>query len=313
MKENKELCILTKKMWESYILGDLSDVFLDNECVIIGTGRHEFYRSLKEFEQAFELEMHDRENIKFQFKDFWCKQKMLSEDIGMTYGGLHIYWESDDHQIYINMESRFTCVYHKIDNQWRVVHVHQSMPNLEQTDNEYYPKTLSDQVKESYDKIETLTTLANRDGLTQLLNYRTFKEIYVNWTFEKTWLFIIDIDKFKMINDKYGHVMGNRVLCSVAKSLESMLRHHDVVCRMGGDEFLVLCNGFEHIEIVEEFIERMQDYVAKHLDCDIEWYGLSIGKTCVDDNEDLDDVITRADRDLYEHKKINKFENKIMR
>lgn len=306
---NTDLRKVTRDLWEMYVLGEeensfsLMQSFFDDECVIIGTGRHEFYQNLATFQEALSLEIQERQDIQFQFKDFWCDQKQISEDVCFVYGQLHIYWQSEDQQICINMHSRFTTIYHLVDKKWKIVHIHQSMPNLEQEDNEFYPKTLTNQLEQSNDRIEELTVLAKKDSLTHLINFRTFKELYENWNVDKTWLFMLDIDKFKQINDQFGHLTGNKVLQVVATTLEKTVRHDDVVCRMGGDEFIVLCNGFDSSQRAEEFASRVQTKIAEALDLQVDWFGMSIGKTKVNENELLEEVIARADANLYEHKK----------
>lgn len=299
---------LTRKLWKMYVLGSGEDtfqklgIFLNPDCVIIGTGKHEFYTNLAKFNEALEKEMMERETIQFQFRDFWCEQMDIGSDVCLVYGGLHIWWESQDKKVYINMESRFSVLYKKENDRWEIVHIHQSMPNLEQQEDEYYPKTLAEQVEESQKKLEKLKKLAEKDSLTNLINYRTFKEYYENWMFDKTWLFIFDIDKFKQINDSYGHVMGNHVLQTLAETLESAVRSSDIVCRMGGDEFIILSNGFDTEETAEEFVWRIQKKIADVMKDKVDWKGVSVGMTQVRDGETFDVAMERADADLYTKK-----------
>ena len=86
--------------------------------------------------------------------------------------------------------------------------------------------------------------MAERDSLTNLMNYRTFQAYFANYTICCTWLFMLDIDKFKKINDTHGHLVGNTVLKILARVLEKTVRSSDLICRLGGDEFIVLCSGF---------------------------------------------------------------------
>lgn len=303
-----DFCQKTKELWNGYFFGDgqetlesLEDLLMP-DCVIIGTGKHEFYRDAEQFREAFRQELKERQDVQFQTKDFWCEQKKLSEDVCLTYGGLYIWWESDDKTVYINMESRFTILYKKTDDGWRITHIHQSMPNPEQHDKEYYPKTLAQQVRESQEKLEELRILAEKDSLTNLMNYRTFQECYANWSFNRTWLFVLDINKFKMINDTYGHLTGNEVLQILAETLMGMVRSSDIVCRMGGDEFIILSNGLNTEEKALELAQRIQEKVEKTLRDKVYWAGISVGMTEVFDGEALDTVIQRADERLYKKK-----------
>lgn len=93
---------------------------------------------------------------------------------------------------------------------------------------------------------EKLEILSSTDSLTGLLNRRAFDEILKNELSrfkrhdEKYSALMFDIDKFKKINDKYGHPVGDKVIQSVAESCQSSLRPHDKFARVGGEEFCIL-------------------------------------------------------------------------
>lgn len=306
----RDLCDLTKRMWYAYILGEEKKE-IDNignmctpDCVIIGTGKHEIYTDMEEFKAALQLEMVRRRDIRLQLKDFWCEERPITAETSFVFGGIYIWWESDDKKIYINMENRFSILYKKENDSWKIVHIHLSMPNLEQAEGEYYPKTMADHMKETYENMERFKLLAEKDSLTGLINYRTFSERYANWKFDKTWLFVLDIDKFKQINDQYGHLTGNQVIEKLARLLENSVRSSDLVCRMGGDEFLVLSNGFASEEKAQDFVRRIQKQAEKEMKDTVTWIGISVGMTRVLEGESLDMAIERADRKLYEAKSI---------
>ena len=91
-----------------------------------------------------------------------------------------------------------------------------------------------------------LNELSRTDGLTKLYNHRYFLES-VNSLREKAaatgkemYLMVFDIDRFKAINDTYGHTTGDKVLQEVAGIVRKRIRSHDVACRQGGDEFSVI-------------------------------------------------------------------------
>jgi diguanylate cyclase (GGDEF)-like protein len=93
---------------------------------------------------------------------------------------------------------------------------------------------------------EELRHLAQRDSLTALFNRRRFEEeVTRHLALARRYgtpltLFMIDVDRFKSINDTYGHGAGDEVLQHVAAVLGAQLRETDVVARIGGDEFAVL-------------------------------------------------------------------------
>lgn len=94
--------------------------------------------------------------------------------------------------------------------------------------------------------IETIRTEASLDPLTGAANRKTFDDNLAKALREqrngntKTCLLIIDLDKFKQINDTYGHLVGDRVLCFVADTLNESVRGSDTVARYGGEEFAVI-------------------------------------------------------------------------
>ena len=88
----------------------------------------------------------------------------------------------------------------------------------------------------------------------------------------------MDLDGFKEINDEYGHLAGDEVLKIVAKRIKSQLRSHDLVARIGGDEFAIIAQSVTPMD-VDLITERIERTVAEplHLD-DVEVsIGVSIG------------------------------------
>ena len=150
-----------------------------------------------------------------------------------------------------------------------------------------------------------MQTLAERDGLTGLINYRTFQERYKQYvdTTSSCWIFIIDVDKFKEVNDTFGHMSGNHVLKKMATTLKNIVRSSDIVCRMGGDEFILLCGGFETEEQAHAFAQRIKSAIAEAGKDERAWAGISVGKASVSAANELEQVIETADVDLYQDKK----------
>lgn len=306
-----DFCETTKKLWRIYFSSEQQDVWtalkwLAPDCVIIGTGAHEFYTNLEDFARALNAEIAERKNIAFQFKDLWCRQQALGEDACLVYGAVRIWWESDDKNIYIDMDSRFSLLYRRIMGEWKIVLIHQSVPNREQADGEYYPKTLSEQLKKAQDAAHEFAKLAEQDGLTGLSNYTVFQKRWQEWQDKDSWLFMMDLDDFKSINDTYGHIEGNRVLQEVAAVLKAATRGGDVVCRMGGDEFLLLCGGLKGEEAAAKLARRILRNVNEESENARHPVRISIGGAAVRHGEPVESAIERADRALYEVKKTTK-------
>ncbi len=114
---------------------------------------------------------------------------------------------------------------------------------------------LQKQSNELKDVNKKLKYLSITDALTELFNRRHFdillrKEIsYAQRHQKKVSLIIFDLDHFKSINDKYGHSVGDAVLFSVAKTIESNIRESDICCRIGGEEFAIICRETDMHEI----------------------------------------------------------------
>ena len=305
---------LTQQMWQTYFMDVDKDGhhpiqnWIDPTCTIIGTGKHEIYQTAQEFQTAMYEEFAQCNHIQFQFRDFWCQPIMLSEDLCLVYGEIYIYWESEDRKVAIDMDSRFTIVYRRREDGWKIIHIHHSLPNVEQADGEYYPKTLLDQFCENMERMEYLQTLAERDGLTGLINYRTFQEGYQRYVDANSscWLFLIDVDKFKEVNDTFGHMSGNHVLKKMALTLNNTVQPSDIVCRMGGDEFVLLCSGFETEEQARGFAQRIKTAMMDAGKGERAWAGISVGKARVSAAHRLEEVIEAADLDLYQDKEHNR-------
>lgn len=98
-----------------------------------------------------------------------------------------------------------------------------------------------------------LKNIANTDPLTGVSNrlalseYLKIVECYPQ-KFTQTCLMIIDIDRFKQVNDQYGHIVGDRVIVSIAEQLKQNIRSSDLIVRYGGDEFLILLEQVQFID-----------------------------------------------------------------
>ena len=117
---------------------------------------------------------------------------------------------------------------------------------------------------------------------------------------------MIDADGFKQVNDTYGHDAGDRVLCEVARTLRENTRQEDMVCRLGGDEFLILCRG-THCDGAQRLAENLLERVnALRVPTGTgEWRGsLSMGVAQREASfAHGDDLVAAADGALYQAKR----------
>ena len=299
---------LTEELWRGFFSKDLKDTeekvieWIAPECVIIGTGSHEFYTGLDGYLHSLAAEMADRSDVEFHFKSIDCKQVQLASDFYLVYGKFFVSGESSDKTVLINMDSRFTFIFHKIDGKWKIVHIHQSVPNQDQGDGEYYPKTLMRKVQELQSVNEEMTELAQKDGLTGLDNFRAFCNNWENRS-EHGWFFVLDLDHFKEVNDTYGHLAGNEVLIDMGKVFFSTVRDHDLLCRMGGDEFLIFCSEMKDKTNATDFAQRLISNIksaGKSKPC---WTTVSVGAAEVTPGMSIESALERADKALYSVKK----------
>jgi diguanylate cyclase (GGDEF)-like protein len=118
----------------------------------------------------------------------------------------------------------------------------------------------------------------------------------------------IDIDNFKQINDSFGHEEGDKVLIQIVKLFKSTLREIDIICRMGGDEFLLIFpnSSQKDLSIIKERFNKnlikLNQTIKKPYKI-----GFSMGISCYDpDNpQSMDELIQIADNKMYEDKKKN--------
>ncbi len=153
-------------------------------------------------------------------------------------------------------------------------------------------------IKNVSDYQSKIYNLAKTDYLTLLLNRRGFDQEYKKFgNFEEALVFIIDIDRFKDINDEYGHTKGDLVLRSLAKILDSKISKYGKLSRWGGDEFTgVMVGQREELEYALEsvFKEIGNDDLLKSYSLSI-----SLGYTYTKFDTDLDKVLAKADEALY--------------
>lgn len=155
---------------------------------------------------------------------------------------------------------------------------------------------------------EELRMLATRDALTGVLNRRSFIE-EAGVEFEtarrsgaELSCLMVDVDRFKSINDAHGHALGDQVLQGTAQSLHGMLRSADMICRYGGEEFCVLLMGTK-LEEAERTAERLRRALEAQTESDIP-VTASFGVTSLEFGaQTLTELIDQADQALYASKK----------
>jgi len=146
--------------------------------------------------------------------------------------------------------------------------------------------------------------LASTDHLTGLYNRYKFKELYDSsfrlMVQRKSHMSIImlDIDYFKRVNDTYGHNIGDKVLILIAKILLESIRDIDMVCRWGGEEFLVLLPAVE-LEKAKGIAQKIRQKIEQTPIDVVGRITASLGVAQVDYSLSMEEVIGKADEALY--------------
>ena len=164
-------------------------------------------------------------------------------------------------------------------------------------------------IEEEKKRENRLIYLAQTDLMTGLCNRGSGEKRITELLKEKTkgLLCLIDCDKFKSINDTYGHSVGDKVIIAVAKTLQKTCRDSDVVMRLGGDEFAIFMPKMLEQTVAEKFFERLFENI-RQIDI-IEMRGksieISLGACFYDGYEDIsfDQLYRKADRAMYQSKK----------
>ncbi len=179
---------------------------------------------------------------------------------------------------------------------------------------------MSDEVKKANEiitqlntQVKTLEEKSNLDSLTKVFNRRALSSYLKNVCSHSNLpynlhMLMLDIDDFKAINDKFGHVAGDKVLIFIANILRKTLRDGDKVFRYGGEEFIIILNRIDDAhckKITSRLLELVRGnkliYKGEGLKVT-----MSIGATLFNKNDTPDSLIARADKALYRAKENGK-------
>jgi diguanylate cyclase (GGDEF)-like protein/PAS domain S-box-containing protein len=155
-------------------------------------------------------------------------------------------------------------------------------------------------------RFDTLTGLANRPSLFDHVEHAIARSRRNGRPFA---VLFIDLDRFKDVNDAFGHATGDDVLRTMAQRLQAAIRAGDSAARIGGDEFVVVAEEFERPEVVAEFAARLLDTLAEPVllhgqECRV---GASLGIALFPtDGEDAQMLLNRADVAMYRAKEAGR-------
>ncbi|MTQ97078.1 diguanylate cyclase [Pseudoflavonifractor sp. BIOML-A6] len=319
METEQYLCDLTKQMFYRYLIEPTEENY--NKIVsswaepfsLIGTGKHEIYGCAETAIQSMTENQREATSIRFEILDEWYEARMIRADIGIVFGGVWVR-EKAAHpaDALVEMDTRFSIVYEReASGEWKMVHIHHSMPYFDQGAGEYYPKELSAKVKEALELVAVFKKKSEMDLMTGVLNHASFQRMVEKMLAEREalYLYIIDLDDFKSVNDTYGHGTGDTLLKFMADILRKHFPDHAVIGRLGGDEFAVCQNDCGGRTETEARLTRMyEDYRAGAREIlKGRIYGYSVGAAAkVRTDTTYRQLYEQADAALYAAKKQGK-------
>ena len=164
-------------------------------------------------------------------------------------------------------------------------------------------------ILDNLDKIQGLTEAATLDLMTGLLNKTAAqKEISKLCATAQGVLMLLDLDNFKLVNDFYGHAMGDKILIAFAELIKGMIRSTDTAGRIGGDEFIVFCRNVHDEKIIfnkafflnHQLIISAKNFMGEDMNIPL---GTSIGAVFVpNEGRDFSMLTAKADKSLYKVK-----------
>jgi len=169
--------------------------------------------------------------------------------------------------------------------------------------------TLSD-LKDQKRSFERINNLINTDLLMGIYSRRYLEKklkdlLYEYKRYDKPFsVLMIDIDDFKIVNDKYGHLVGDKVLAKVGEILKTSLRQLDIPSRYGGDEIVVLLPNTKKEEAFKAALKIQSIFQKARFKTSQDEFSItaSIGVYEVEPKDDFETVLNKTDNAMYEAK-----------
>ncbi|MDR2780938.1 MAG: diguanylate cyclase [Holosporaceae bacterium] len=155
------------------------------------------------------------------------------------------------------------------------------------------------------EKLKKSIYLSTIDSATEVYNRSFFDDYLKNklHCMSHSAIVMLDVDKFKIINDKYGHSFADSMLKYISSIIKRHVRSSDIVARYGGDEFIILMNDVSKVDVVD-IVHRIQKKIEDSLFCNA-YCTVSIGVCCIEPGGDISfpKAISIADDFMYAAKK----------
>jgi len=245
-------------------------------------------------------------------------QEILGKSLRELFGNnLDFDFPWNTYETKIETHQPLTNLIFKIKQQHRELKIFQlnGKPIYDQNHSFIGYRGIKREITEEYNLSQTIVYQASYDSLTGLINRREFNNYFralVDETVKSqisSVLCFLDLDRFKLVNDTAGHLVGDCLLSEVASLLQSCIRQKDILGRLGGDEFgllLIDISVLEAQKICQNIINRITEYRFKWNDrlFDI---GISIGMISITNNSfDATELLSKADLACYKAKDLGR-------
>ena len=187
------------------------------------------------------------------------------------------------------------------------IRTEQPLPIIGSYEFQFLAKTYNLMFETNRQKTEELAFEASHDKLTGLYNRAGYDFLMKHTDLTSCALLLIDVDKFKGVNDTYGHDMGDRVLANIAEVLRDSFRSEDHVCRIGGDEFaaIMIHVGPQFTDMIRAKVERINQKLLNP-SAGLAPVSVSVGVAFYNSEHSTGNLIKDADVALYRVKEMGR-------
>ena len=149
---------------------------------------------------------------------------------------------------------------------------------------------------------------AFHDSLTGVYNRQRFNMMLATkFASQESFAFImLDIDRFKKINDIYGHLTGDKILQELATEVQKKIRNNDIFARWGGEEFVIILDNVHSINVAKKVAEQIRKHIQSYNFYEVGKVTCSFGVTICNEDDTIESVTKRADEALYEAKETGR-------
>jgi diguanylate cyclase (GGDEF)-like protein len=254
-----------------------------------------------EFEE-FELERVRRQIHALEGRNWLWSGVALLAVVGIAGGLLGVLWLGTDsaEKILFLTRGQMTSILYVVGVVVASYHLHLVIRNREllRVKTELLLETLKNEISRLQGMVDPLTRVYNRQSMEELLSKWIQRSERYNQVFS---LAVVDLDDFKAINDKYGHLTGDFVLSEVAGILRSSVRGSDLVIRYGGDEFLLVLSETDQPgaqAVIRRVHKLVTQWNQEHAAAPYE-ISVSLGLSIFQKGKTARQLISEADREMY--------------